>query len=152
METVFSDIEDTVLRGPAAAGLIIHENRFTYAQRGLVQLLDLGAYWETTTGLPIPLGGIVVSRSLPAETRQKINRALRRSVEYAFAHPDDVMPYIRAHAQAMEDAVMRAHIDLYVTKFTVDLGETGRAAVEQMFRIAREKGIIPAYREDFFMD
>lgn len=152
VETVFSDIEDTVLRGPAAAGLIIHENRFTYAQRGLVQLLDLGAYWETTTGLPIPLGGIVVSRSLPAETRQKINRALRRSVEYAFAHPDDVMPYIRAHAQAMEDAVMRAHIDLYVTKFTVDLGETGRAAVEQMFRIAREKGIIPAYREDFFMD
>lgn len=152
VETVFSDIEDAVLRGTAVAGLIIHENRFTYAQRGLVQLLDLGAYWETTTGLPIPLGGIVVSRSLPAETRQKINRTLRRSVEYAFAHPDDVMPYIRAHAQAMEDAVMRAHIDLYVTKFTVDLGETGRAAVEQMFRIAREKGIIPAYREDFFMN
>lgn len=152
VETVFSDIEDAVLRGTAVAGLIIHENRFTYAQRGLVQLLDLGAYWETTTGLPIPLGGIVVSRSLPAETRQKINRTLRRSVEYAFAHPDDVMPYIRAHAQVMEDAVMRAHIDLYVTKFTVDLGETGRAAVEQMFRIAREKGIIPAYREDFFMN
>lgn len=152
VEALFSDIEDAVLRGNVAAGLIIHENRFTYEQKGLVKLIDLGEFWETTTGLPIPLGGIAVRRDLPLAVQQKINRVLRRSVEYAFAHPDAVMPYVREHAQAMEDAVMRAHIDLYVTQFTVDLGGTGRSAVRQMFRIAREKGIIPAYREDFFVD
>ncbi|MBL7796850.1 MAG: 1,4-dihydroxy-6-naphthoate synthase [Saprospiraceae bacterium] len=151
-ETLFSDIEDAVLRGDATAGLIIHENRFTYQQKGLVKLMDLGEHWETSTGLPIPLGGIVICRDLPEEVRRRVNRALRRSVEYAFAHTDDVMPYVRAHAQAMDDAVMRAHIDLYVTQFTVDLGATGRSAVQQMFRIAQDKGIVPNLREDFFMD
>jgi 1,4-dihydroxy-6-naphthoate synthase len=86
-ETIFSDIEQAVLRGDADAGLIIHENRFTYAQKGLVKLLDLGEHWEFTTGLPIPLGGIVVRRDLPVEIQQKMNRVMRRSVEYAFAHP-----------------------------------------------------------------
>lgn len=151
-ETLFSDIEDAVLRGDASAGLIIHENRFTYQQKGLVKLMDLGEHWETTTGLPIPLGGIVIRRDLPEDVRRRVNRALRRSVEYAFAHPDDVMPYVRTHAQAMDDAVMRAHIDLYVTQFTVDLGTTGRSAVQQMFRIAQDKGIVPNLREDFFMN
>ncbi len=151
-ETLFSHIEDAVLDGRADAGLIIHENRFTYQQRGLVKLLDLGEYWETTTGLPIPLGGIVVHRDVPPETRQKINRVLRRSVEYAFAHPDDVMPFVRAHAQAMDDSVMQAHIDLYVTHYTLDLGEDGRQAVFQMFRIAQEKGVIAGFREDLFLE
>lgn len=151
-ETLFSDIEDAVLDGRADAGLIIHENRFTYAQKGLVKLVDLGEYWETTTGLPIPLGGIVVRRDLPLDIRQKVNRVMRRSVEYAFAHPDDVMPFVRLHAQAMDDDVMKAHIDLYVTDYTVDLGEKGRSAVEQMFRIAREKNIIPAYTEKIFIN
>lgn len=151
-ETLFSDIEDAVLRRDADAGLIIHENRFTYQQKGLVRLLDLGEYWEMTTGLPIPLGGIVVRRDLPLEIQQKMNRVMRRSVEYAFAHPDAVMPFVRQHARAMEDAVMKAHIDLYVTAFTVDLGEKGREAVRQMFRIAQEKGVIPAYKEDFFIN
>ncbi len=149
-ETLFSDIEDAVLEGRADAGLIIHENRFTYQQRGLVRLLDLGGYWENTTGLPIPLGGIVVNRDLPKATQEKMNRVLRRSVEYAFAHPDDVMPFVRAHAQAMDDAVMRAHIDLYVTQYTVDLGEDGRQAVQEMFRIARERGVVSGLREDLF--
>lgn len=149
-ETLFSEIEDAVLEGRSDAGLIIHENRFTYQQRGLVKLLDLGEYWETTTGLPIPLGGIVAHRELAPETRQKINRVLRRSVEYAFAHPEDVMPFVRAHAQAMDDAVMQAHIDLYVTQHTVDLGDDGRQAVQEMFRIAKEKGVIPGFREDLF--
>lgn len=148
---LFSDIEAAVLDGRSDAGLIIHENRFTYAQKGLVKLVDLGEYWESSTGLPIPLGGIVVQQSLPVATQQKINRALRRSVEYAFAYPEDVMPFVRAHAQAMEDAIMRAHIDLYVNNYTIDLGLEGRAAVLEMFRIAREKGLIPAYREGFFV-
>jgi 1,4-dihydroxy-6-naphthoate synthase len=150
-EMLFSDIEDAVLSGEADAGLIIHENRFTYAQKGLVKLADLGAFWESSTGMPIPLGGIAVHRSLPVEVQQRIDRVLRRSVAYAFAHPDDVMPYVRAHAQAMDDAVMRAHIDLYVTNYTEDLGEKGRAAVQTLFEMARTKGVIPAYRADFFV-
>lgn len=150
-EVLFSDIEDAVLEGKADAGLIIHENRFTYEQKGLVKLLDLGEFWETTTGLPIPLGGIVVKRDLPVEIQQKVNRVLRRSVEYAFAHPDEVMPFVRQHAQAMDDAVMRAHIELYVTRYTVDLGEKGREAVRQMFHIAQEKRVIPTCEENFFV-
>ncbi len=151
-ETLFSEIEDAVLDGKVNAGLIIHENRFTYAQKGLVKLIDLGEYWETTTGLPIPLGGIVVRRDIPEEIQQKINRVLRRSVEYAFAHPAAVMPFVRAHAQSMEDAVMQAHIDLYVTDYTVDLGEKGRDAVQQMFRIAFEKGAISTYEKNIFIN
>lgn len=150
-ETIFSDIEQAVLRGDADAGLIIHENRFTYAQKGLVKILDLGEHWESTTGLPIPLGGIVVRRDLPVEIQQKMNRVMRRSVEYAFAHPAAVMPFVRQHAQEMEERVMRAHIDLYVTDHTIDLGEAGRAAVQQMFQIAREKGVLAIQRDDLFV-
>ncbi len=151
-EVIFSGIENAVLSGETEAGLIIHENRFTYTQKGLLKILDLGEYWETTTGLPIPLGGIVVRRDLPLETQQRLNRVLRRSVEYAFAHPEDVMPFVRQHAHEMDESVMRAHIDLYVTQHTVDLGADGRAAVRQMFRIAQEKGLLPNYRDDFFVE
>jgi len=139
---LFSDIEAAVLDGRCQAGLIIHENRFTYGEKGLVKLMDLGEYWENTTGLPIPLGGIVVRQNLPQEIQNKVNRSLRRSVEYAFAHTDDVMPFVRAHAQAMEESVMRAHIDLYVNQYTIDLGVEGKAAVREMFRMAREKGVL----------
>lgn len=151
-ETLFSEIEDAVLEGRVDAGLIIHENRFTYEQKGLVKIIDLGEYWESTTGLPIPLGGIVVRRDLPVDIQQKVNRVMRRSVEYAFAHPEEVMPFVRAHSQAMEDAVMQAHINLYVTGYTVDLGEKGRDAVQQMFRIAREKGVISNDEKNIFID
>lgn len=151
-EVLFSDVEDAVLENRADAGLIIHENRFTYQQKGLVKIMDLGEHWEQTTGLPIPLGGIVVHRSLPAEDQAKINRVMRRSVEYAFAHPAEVMPFVRAHAQAMEDAVMQAHIDLYVSQFTVDLGTRGRAAILEMFRIAEAQQIIPNYDKNIFLN
>jgi len=149
---LFSDIENAVLDGRCDAGLIIHENRFTYAQKGLVKILDLGEFWESSTGHPIPLGGIVVQKKLPIDIQQKVNRAMRRSVEYAFANPADVMPFVRQHAQSMEDSVMQAHIDLYVNQFTIDLGTEGRAAVLEMFRIAREKGVIPGIREEIFID
>lgn len=151
-ELIFSDIEDAVVDGRFDAGLIIHENRFTYQQKGLVKLVDLGEYWETSTGLPIPLGGIVVRRDLPAELQHRVNRALRRSVEYAFAHPADVMPYVHCHAQAMEESVMMAHIQLYVTDYTIDLGERGRKAVRYLFQFAREKQIIPTYNENIFLN
>ncbi len=152
VEMLFSDIEDAVLRGDVVAGLIIHENRFTYAQKGLTCLTDLGAWWERQTGLPIPLGGIAVRRDLPADVQQRLNRALQRSVEYALAHPEAAMPYVRQHAQAMDDDVMRAHIRLYVNDFSRNLGTTGRQAVAQMFRMAYEAGVIPHYSTDFFIN
>ena len=151
-EVLFSDIEEAVLDGRFDAGLIIHENRFTYEQKGLVKIRDLGEYWESTTGFPIPLGGIVVRRDLPLDVRQRVNRVMRRSVAYAFAHREDEMPFVRAHAQSMEDAVMAAHIELYVTDFTLELGEQGRAAVREMFRIAGELGVVEGMRPDIFLD
>ncbi len=151
-EYLFSEIEDAVERGDVVAGLIIHENRFTYEKRGLVKLLDLGEYWESQTGMPIPLGGIVVRKDLPQDLKQAVNRVLRRSVAYARANPESVMPYVRQHAQAMEDAVMQAHIDLYVTDYTADLGAKGREAVQQMFQLALEKQIIPNYNKFFFIN
>ena len=149
---IFSGIEDAIINEIAETGVIIHENRFTYAQKGLVKLIDLGEYWETATGLPIPLGGIVVRRDLPPEIHQKVNRVMRRSVEYAFSNPAGVMPFVRAHAQAMEDTVMQAHIGLYVTRYTADLGTAGRSAILEMFRSAREKQIIPDYNKYFFIN
>lgn len=151
-ELLFSDIESAVVSGDFDAGLIIHENRFTYEQQGLVKLRDLGEFWEETTNLPIPLGGIVVSKKLPAELQQKVNRVMRRSVEFAFAHPEEVMPYVRAHAQAMDDKVMQSHIRLYVTDYTIDLGIAGRKAITEMFNIASAKGIMPDYTDDIFIN
>lgn len=150
-EVLFSEIEDAVLSGRFDAGLIIHENRFTYEQKGLVKIRDLGEFWEETTGFPIPLGGIVARRDLPREVLQRVNRALRRSVEYAFANRSDVMPFVRAHAQAMDDAVMAAHIGLYVTDFTVDLGAQGRAAVREIFQIAARLGLVKDIGQDIFL-
>jgi 1,4-dihydroxy-6-naphthoate synthase len=132
-ETLFSDIENAVLEGKHDFGLIIHENRFTYAQKGLIKIADLGELWETRTGLPIPLGGIVVRRDTPPGVQQKINRVLRRSVEFAFANPEQTMPYVSAHAQEMQPEVMMAHIKLYVNEYSIDLGERGKAAIERMF-------------------
>lgn len=150
-EVLFSDIEEAVCSGQFDAGLIIHENRFTYEQKGLVKLMDLGEFWERTTAMPIPLGGIVVKKELDHEVQQTVNQLIRESVEFAYAHTDQVMPYIRHHAQAMEDAVMQAHIDLYVNEYSVDLGPKGRHAVRSMFEMAREKGLIGAMNSDFFV-
>ncbi|MCB9284396.1 MAG: 1,4-dihydroxy-6-naphthoate synthase [Lewinellaceae bacterium] len=139
---LFSEIEDAVLSGSMRAGLIIHENRFTYQQKGLVKLLDCGEYWESEYQLPIPLGGIVVHRSLPATVREKVNRVLRNSVQYAFDHPGDSRPFVCQYAQEMEESVMQQHIDLYVNQFSYDLGAEGRAAVRNLFEVAQKKGIL----------
>ncbi len=142
-ETLFSDIETVVLDEKFDMGLLIHENRFTYAERGLVCIADLGALWETRTGLPIPLGGIVVRRHFPSELQQKINRVLRRSVEFAQENPAQTLNYVAQHAQAMSREVMQQHINLYVNHFTVDLGEKGKAAVERLFEEAWALNLIP---------
>jgi len=151
LECLFSDIEAGVLDGRFDAGLIIHENRFTYADRGLKKIIDLGEFWESETGAAIPLGGIVISRRLPADVRQRVNRVMRRSVEYAFANRDASLPFVRANAQAMSDEVMYKHIDLYVNEYSVDLGVDGRRAVEVLFERARNSGVIPEMTEDLFL-
>lgn len=140
---VFSAIEDALLAGEIDLGLIIHENRFTYQAKGLHKVQDLGDYWEKSTGKPIPLGGIVVRRSLPDDVKQRVNRVIRRSVEFAFAHPDSGIEFIRSHAQAMDDEVIYKHIDLYVNPYSVDLGDDGREAVQLMFDRAQALGLIP---------
>jgi len=142
VEMVYSDIMPAVARGEVDAGLIIHESRFTYADHGLVSVVDLGEWWEHTTGLPIPLGGILARRDLGAETIQAIDDALRRSVEHAFADPSASREYVRAHAQEMDDVVTQQHIDLYVNRFSVDLGDEGERAIHELFARGRAAGII----------
>ena len=150
-ECLFSEIEDALLDGRFDAGLIIHENRFTYTDKGLQKIIDLGEFWESETGAAIPLGGIVIRRRLPADVRQRVNRVMRRSVEYAFANRTASLPFVRANAQAMSDDVMYKHIDLYVNDYSVDLGREGRRAVEVLFERAKSSGVIPAMREDLFL-
>jgi 5,8-dihydroxy-2-naphthoate synthase len=151
-ELVFSAIEPALLEDQFDAGLIIHENRFTYEAKGLKKIIDLGEFWERETGVPIPLGGIVIKRSLPAEVTQTVNRVLRRSVEHAFAHRADSLPYVRAHAQEMSEDVMYRHIDLYVNDYSIDLGDEGRRAVQILFERAHAAGIIPPVKNDLFLN
>ncbi len=152
VSTLFSEIENNVLNNTTDAGLIIHENRFTYEAKGLLKIIDLGEYWENRTGFPIPLGGIVVRRNFTDEQQQKINRVLRRSVEFAFQHPTESLQFTKLHAQEMSESVMQQHIKLYVNDFSVDLGEKGRLAVEKLFAIGTELNIIPAQSEKIFIN
>ncbi len=151
-ELVFSDIENAVLDGRINAGLIIHENRFTYQDKGLHKIIDLGDYWEQQTGCAIPLGGIVANRRLPLDVQHKINRILRRSVEFAFANPKSGLDFIRSHAQEMSEEVMYKHIDLYVNQYSVDLGAEGKRAVRLLFDTAREKHVIPEIKAELFLN
>ncbi|MCM2334200.1 MAG: 1,4-dihydroxy-6-naphthoate synthase [Anaeromyxobacteraceae bacterium] len=132
---VFSGIEAAVLSGEVEAGVIIHESRFTYAQRGLAKLLDLGEHWERVTGAPIPLGGIVARRSLAPEVRARLDRLVRRSLEHAEARRPALSAYVRAHAQELDEAVMRQHVDLYVNGFSHGLGAPGRRAVATLLEV-----------------
>lgn len=150
-EYLFSEIEEAVLAGEVDFGLIIHENRFTYRQKGLHKVIDLGEFWEQRTGMPIPLGGIMVRRDLPKGLQEKINRVMRRSVEWAFAHPEEAMPFVRVHAQEMEDKVMKSHIDLYVNEFTKGLGTVGRAAVQRLYDEAWALGVLPEWSGTLFV-
>jgi len=150
-ELVFSDIENAVLEGRVDVGLIIHENRFTYQDNGLNKILDLGDYWEKQTGLAIPLGGIVANRSLPLDVQHKINRVLRRSVEFAFSNPKSGLEYIRSHAQEMSEEVMYKHIELYVNQYSVELGSEGKKAIKLLFDTATEKNVIPEIKDELFL-
>ena len=151
-ELLFSEIENSLLNGKIDLGLIIHENRFTYMDKGLHQIVDLGNYWETLTGCAIPLGGIVINRNLPENVQQKVNRLVRKSVEYAFKNPKSGFDFIRQHAQEMDEAVMYKHIDLYVNQYSIDLGKEGRKAINTLFSIAQEKNLIPEVSANIYVN
>lgn len=141
-EIVFSEIEKSVLDESVDAGVIIHENRFTYLYKGLKKIVDLGEYWEQNTGFPIPLGGIAIKRSLPESVKKTINLLLKQSINYAFEHPDAGSEFIRSNAQEMDARVIAAHIALYVNEFSRDLGVEGKNAIYTLF-----KTVYPSFKE-----
>ncbi|MGY4383209.1 1,4-dihydroxy-6-naphthoate synthase [Pedobacter sp. UYP24] len=147
----FSEIEAALLKNNIDLGVIIHENRFTYAEKGLHKIIDLGSYWESLTGCAIPLGGIVVNRSLDIDVQKKVNRLIKKSVAYAFANPKSGLDFIKYHAQEMSEEVMYKHIDLYVNEFSMNLGVEGRNAIEVLFKIATERGIINPLQHNLFL-
>ncbi|NMC37898.1 MAG: 1,4-dihydroxy-6-naphthoate synthase [Bacteroidales bacterium] len=149
---LFSEIENAILCGEADAGLIIHETRFTYQKRGLIKIADLGEYWETLTGLPVPLGNIVIGRWIGRETAFAVGRTIRRSIEFAMQNPGSSYDFISVNAKEMEEEVIRKHIGLYVNEFSLQLGPTGKRALEEFFRIASGKGIIKELPTDIFLD
>ena len=140
-EYLFSDIPGAVLSGEADAGLIIHETRFTFRSMGLTMVADTGAMWEKMTGLPVPLGGIVISRNIDPFVASKVERAIRRSIEYARSSPRESVDFIRQHARETDAEVTREHIKLYVNDFSLSLGEEGRRAIEKLFSVALDKGV-----------
>jgi 1,4-dihydroxy-6-naphthoate synthase len=148
---LFSDIEDAILSGKVDLGVIIHENRFTYEKKGLKKIIDLGEYWESKTNLPIPLGGIAIRRDLPNPIKHQIDDLLRQSVEYAFAHPNHSYPYVKKYAQAMEEEVMYKHIQLYVNKYSIDLGTNGRKAIDQFYKQLIDFKLIKNIDDEIFV-
>ncbi|MGF1924141.1 MAG: menaquinone biosynthesis family protein [Bacteroidia bacterium] len=149
-EMAFNEIEQALIEDRIDLGLIIHENRFTYQDKGLAKVLDLGEHWEQLTGSAIPLGGIVISRNLDVSIHQKVDRLIRKSVEYAFANPKSGIDFIREHAQEMKEEVMYKHIELYVNQYSINLGKEGKEAIDTLFGMAKERGIIPSSTKNIY--
>ena len=155
----YDEIEDFVLSNTGTLqniqavklGVIIHENRFTYQDKGLSKITDLGEYWETETGLPVPLGGIVAKRSLPVEVAVRVEQLIRESVEYSRAQGNELSDFIRENAQEMSAEVMQMHIDLYVNDFTIDLGEAGKNAVKKFVQVHSSINKLPVEMEKVFL-
>ncbi|MFJ8664354.1 1,4-dihydroxy-6-naphthoate synthase [Streptomyces sp. NPDC093600] len=144
----FHEIMPAVRDGKVDAGLVIHEARFTYQNYDLHALADMGAHWEETTGLPIPLGAIIAKRSLGADMLRRLADAARASVRMAWDDPAASRPYVLEHAQEMDPAVVDQHIGLYVNEFTADLGEHGYAAVRGLLTRAAAEGLVPPLGPD----
>jgi len=148
---VFSDIESSLLDNSIDLGLIIHENRFTYQDKGLHKIIDLGDFWEKETGYPIPLGGIAINRRIDPEIQKTVSRLIRKSVEFAFENPKSGVDFIKSHAQEMDEDVMYKHINLYVNNYSVSLGDKGREAVNKLFSKATELNLVPAINYPIFV-
>lgn len=142
-EMRFDQIVTAVASGTVAGGLIIHETRFTYQEKGLIPLVDFGKWWEDTTGQPIPLGGIIARRKLGEPTIRCLDGMIKESILYARKYPGACKKFIKENAQEVSDKLIKSHIDLYVNDFSVNLGKEGRAAVESLFRAAEQLQIIP---------
>lgn len=151
IEYVFSDIERALLDGEVDAGLIIHETRFTYQKKGLHKLADMGEFWEGYAGLPIPLGAIVINKNIPSDIALKVNRIIRRSLEYAYKDSFASYDFVAGNAKEMDSTVMNNHIKLYVNEYSLDLGSKGREAITELFRIASVKGVIPQMPSRIFL-
>jgi 1,4-dihydroxy-6-naphthoate synthase len=151
-ELLFSDIERAILEKRVDAGVLIHENRFTYAERGLKKIADLGEYWEKKSGFPIPLGAIAIKRSFDSKTQQQINRIIKRSIEFAFANPDSGKEFVKQNAAEMSEEVMYKHINLYVNQHTLDLQGVGKQAVSEFYRIAENLKVIPKFNLPIFIE
>jgi len=150
VEMRYDQIMPAVAQGEVDAGLIIHESRFTYHLHGLQKLFDLGEWWENLTGLPLPLGAILARRDLGTDNIRAIERAVRQSLEYAYAHPEETLAYIKKHAQELQDEVIWAHINTYVNSFSLDVGDEGEAAVAELFRRGEAAGLLPTSRLPLF--
>jgi 1,4-dihydroxy-6-naphthoate synthase len=150
-EYIFSDIEAALLNEEVDAGVIIHETRFTYHKKGLLKIADLGDYWEKLTNMPIPLGTIVINRAVPEEIALKVNRILRRSLEYAYKDSIASFDFVVKNAQEMDKNVMNNHIKLFVNEYTLQLGNEGRAAIEKLFSIACERKVLPEMPQRIFL-
>jgi len=148
---IFSDIENAVLQGLTDAGVIIHENRFTYTDRGLVKIIDLGEYWESKTGYPIPLGGIAIKRNLPEDFKNKINSLLKQSVEFALSNPLSSKKFVKQNAQEISEEVIKKHIELYVNNYTKNLGKQGKEAINFMYDFVYKSKLIPELPEKIFL-
>jgi 1,4-dihydroxy-6-naphthoate synthase len=146
----FERIMESVQKGEVDAGLIIHEGRFTYPLYGLDEIMDLGQWWEESTGMPIPLGGIVAKKDLGRDALRKIDSIIGESIAYAYSHPDEPLSYVKEHAQEMETDVIRKHIELYVNEFSLNMGAGGRRAVETLMVKAQEAGFLPREKMSIF--
>ena len=149
-QVVFSEIMPRLLAGSADFGVCIHEGRFTWEQQGLALVEDLGLRWETATGCPLPLGGIVASRSLPADTIKAVQGVIADSLRFALANPAAPLPTMRAHAQEFDDAVLMEHVDLYVNDQTLDLGALGQRALDELSARAAAVGLGSGCRLEVF--
>ncbi|HET6995485.1 MAG TPA: 1,4-dihydroxy-6-naphthoate synthase [Chitinophagaceae bacterium] len=148
---IFSAIEDAVLSGKTDLGVIIHENRFTYQQRGLHKVRDLGEYWEQKMQVPIPLGGIAIKRSIDVSTATTVDKLIRKSLDHAFANYPVITSYVKQHSQAMSEDVMRQHIDLYVNDYSLDLGAGGKSAIETLYKVFLSTGTCNRYPGNLFL-
>jgi 1,4-dihydroxy-6-naphthoate synthase len=146
----YDEIEKFVLDNKSL-GVIIHENRFTYMGKGLFKVTDLGDYWEKETGNPIPLGGIVVNRNIDSEMQQKIDRLIKKSIQYAYSKYPVLNDYIRNHSQEMSEDVMRKHIDLYVNHYSLDLGNIGKDAVKKLISVYNKANNLEVSTENIFV-
>jgi len=150
-ELLFSEIESSIKNEVVSAGLIIHENRFTYADRGFEKVKDLGEHWEQNTGMPIPLGGIAIKRNLDKSLHEKVQRLIRKSIEYAFENPSESLAFVKCNAQEMDTEVMQKHINLYVNDYSISLGQKGKAAIEYMYEFSVKCDLIDSTNKDLFV-